>query len=206
MLSKIIILTHCILLGLTACATKQLLQSDQAQTIMSNVWQTGQHIVWELDWPVAPVGGPLTVEIWRVGGRYRFEILEAVAPALIGETLIFDGHTAWQFNRFAAEPPVMLASPRLSPVTDAFAVIDQLLATSARTATQEAAQTIHGPALKITLTFDNKDRLLLWRDEETQLPVRVIFSVGGKEARLEARDFEPLLDPPEGLFELGDGG
>ncbi len=170
------------------------------------IWQTEQHITWELDWPAAPVGGPLTVETWRSGERYRFEILEAVAPALIGETLVFDGRKAWQYKRFTAEPPVTLTSPQLSPVSDAFAVIDQLLATPPQTATQEAAQTIHGPALKITLMFANGDRLLLWRDEETQLPVRVIFSVGGKEARLEARDFEPLPDPPEGLFELGDGG
>jgi hypothetical protein len=128
-----------------------------------------------------------------------------VAPALIGETLVFNGQTAWQYNRFAAEPPVPLTLPRLSPVSDAFAAIDQLLITPPQTATQEIDQTIHGPAQKITLRFNNGDRLLLWRDEKTQLPVRVIFSVGGKEARLEARRFEVLVNPPDGLFELDKG-
>jgi hypothetical protein len=202
---KFIVLTHLILLGMTACTTEQPIQPDQARTIIADAWQADQHIVWELDWPAAPVGGPLTVETWRSGDRHRFEILEAVAPALIGETLVFNGQTAWQYNRFAAKPPATLTLPRLSPVSDAFAVIDQLLVTPSQTATQEFDQTIHGPAQKITLTFNNGDRLLLWRDEKTQLPVQIIFSVGGKEARLEARDFEPLLDSPAGLFELGQG-
>ena len=116
-LSKIVILTHLILFCTTGCTVERPIQPDQAQAIAAATWQTGQHITWELDWPATPVGGPLTVETWRMDVNYRFEVLEAVAPALIGETLVFDGHTAWQYNRFAAKPPVMLASPRLSPVT-----------------------------------------------------------------------------------------
>ena len=163
---------------------------DPAQAIVANAWQSDQHIVWELDWPAAPAGGPLTVETWRMnedyrgdeyrgdtyrGDRYRYEILESAAPALVGETLVFNGQKAWQYNRFSTEGPVAPELPWLSPVSDAFAMIDTLIASSPQTATQEFVQIIHGPAQKITLTFDNGDRLILWRDEETQLPVKIYF-------------------------------
>ena len=190
------------MLGMNACTSAQPMNPDQAQATLARTWQDDQHIVWEIDWAAAPVGGPLAVETWRADQRYRFEILESAAPALVGETLIFDGQTAWQYSRFAAEPLVTLASPQLSPVTDAFAIIDKLIATPPQTARQEFVQTIHGPAQKIALTFDNGHRLIFWRDEEQQLPVRILFSVEGKEARLEARSFEALVDSPRALFEL----
>jgi hypothetical protein len=201
---RILILIHVIIVvwGTSGCASAQSMNADLAQAILARAWQADQHVVWEVDWPAAPVGGPLTVETWQADERYRFEILESVAPALVGETLIFDGQTAWQSNRFVPEPPVRLASPQLSPVTDAFAVVDQLLTTPPQIAGQEFVQTVHGPAQKITLTFANNDRLTAWRDEETRLLVRIFFSGKGKEARLEARTFEPLLDPPPALFAL----
>jgi hypothetical protein len=202
MFSKTLILTHVIVLGLIACAAEQPMNPDLAQAIVANAWQADQHIVWELDWPAAPVGGPLTVETWRAGNRYRFEILEAVAPTLIGETLVFDGQTAWQFNRFSGEPPLSLDVPYLSPVMEAMVVIDKLMTTPPQTATQELAQTIHGSAQKVTLSFANGEQLAFWRDDKTGLPVRVMFLVGGKAARLEARSFEVLVDPPRALFEL----
>jgi hypothetical protein len=71
-----------------------------AQAALVEAWAADQHTVWEIDWPDAPVGGPLTVETWRAGSGYRYEILESTAPALVGEILIFDGQTAWQYNRF----------------------------------------------------------------------------------------------------------
>ncbi|MBN1219219.1 MAG: hypothetical protein JXM69_09840 [Anaerolineae bacterium] len=202
MLLKVISTALVGLLALPTCTTGHPMSPDQAQAIVAAAWHADQHIVWELDWPAAPVGGPLTVETWRVGERYRFEILESVAPALIGETLAFDGQTAWQSNRFDSEPPVRLDSPRLSPVTDAFATIDRLIATPPQTATLETGQTGHGPAQKISLAFANGDRLIFWGDEATQLPVRIIFEVGGKEATLKARSFEALVDPPQALFTL----
>jgi outer membrane lipoprotein-sorting protein len=258
MFARILILIYVIGFGLTACAAaEQPMSPDLAQAIVADAWQADQHIVWELDWPAAPAGGPLTVETWRMnedyrgdtyrgdtyrgdtyrgdtyrgdtyrgdtyrgdtyrgdtyrgdtyrgdtyrGDRYRYEILESVAPALVGETLVFNGQKAWQYNRFSTEAPVVPGWPWLSPVSDAFVMIDALIATPPQTATQEFAQIIHGPAQKITLTFDNGDHLILWRDEETQLPVKIVFSVDGKEATLNARDFEPLVDPPQGLFEL----
>jgi hypothetical protein len=187
---------------LAACTTEQPLPPNQAQTLIADAWQADQHIVWELDWPAAPIGGPLTVETWRAGQRYRFEILESVAPALVGETLVHDGQTAWQYNRFGPESPVRLDSPRLSPVTDAFTIVDGLITRPPQTATLEQTQTSHGPAQKISLTFANGDRLILWRDEDTHLPVRVVFEVRRTKATLEARHFERLVDPPQALFTL----
>lgn len=168
--------------------------------MVAEAWQTNQHVVWVLDWSAAPVGGPVTVETWRAGGFYRYEILEAVASALIGETLVFNGQTAWQYNRFDPDSPVVLDSPRLSPISDAFAVIDRFITTPPQSATQETTQTIHGPAQKINLIYANSDQLTMWRDNKTQLPVKVVFSVNGQQATLNARDFESLVNPSARLF------
>jgi hypothetical protein len=200
---KCVIISLCFVLSsLASCATAQPISGDHAWQMAATTWQTGQHTVWELDWPAAPVGGPVTVETWRVGDQYRYEILEAIAPALIGESLVFNGYTAWQYNRFDSMPPVALDAPQLSPVSDAFVTVDRLIATPPQTATQEPVQTVHGPAQKISLRYNNGDQLILWRDDETQLPVRVVFSMVENEAKLDARDFEPLVKPPERLFTM----
>lgn len=188
-------------LSLSACAPAKSVGVEAAQAALLTAWQVDQYIVWELDWPDAPVGGPLTVATWRAGSRYRLEILEAVAPNLVGQTLIFDGATAWRYQRFDTPP----AAPQpteawLSPVTDAFAVITRLLATSPARATEEPVQVGRAPAQKITLTFTGGDSLTLWRDQATGLPVRLSFVSGRQQATLRARSFERLLTPVEGLF------
>jgi hypothetical protein len=188
-------------LTLSACAAPEPLSPAAAQTILAQTWQADQHSVWEMEWPAAPIGGPLTVETWRTGSRYRFEILEATAPDLVGQVLIFDGQTAWCYRRF--DPPQNSAQSeeaRLSPVSDAFAIINRLLVTAPETATQEALRLSSGPAQKLTFTYPNGDSLALWRDETTGLPVWVVFTLGGQPATLRARSFAPLSDPPEGLF------
>jgi hypothetical protein len=185
---------------LTSCAPTKSLSPDEAQSIVVAAWQANQHVVWVLDWPAVPVGGPVTVETWRAGDSVRYEILEAVAPALIGETLVFDGQTAWQYNRFDSDPPAVLDLPRLSPMSDAVAVVDRLIATTPQLAGWEISQTVHGPAQKINLTYANGDQLTLWHDDETKLPVRIVFSMNGQQATLDARDFEPLVSPPSALF------
>lgn len=190
-----------IALALSACAAPESLSPSTAEASLANAWQAGQHIVWEIEWPAAPIGGPLTVETWRTGSRYRFEILEAAAPDLVGQTLIFDGQTGWRYRRF--DPPQRPRQPgeaRLSPVTDAFAIINHLLATTPKAAMQEALQLSSGPAQRLTLTYDNGDSLTLWRDEATGLPVQVVFSLKRQSATLHARSFAPLPDPPKGLF------
>ena len=192
-------------LSLMACTTVEPLKPVQAQTIIASAWQAGQHTVWELDWPAAPTGGPLTGETWRARSAYRYEILESAAPALVGEVLVSDGQRVWRYNRLAgSERSSALnldASAHLSPLTDAFTQIDRLLATTPLTATQKSVETIHGPAQKITLTYANSDSLSLWQDDQTGLPVRVMFIINGRQATLTAREVEPLANPPVGLFE-----
>lgn len=199
---RILILTPVVILGLNACAFGQPLDLDAAQSMVRNAWQANQHIVWEIEWPAAPIGGPLTVETWRANEGYRYEILEATAPALVGQTLVFDGQTAWQFNRFDPEPPLLLATPALSPVSDAFAIIDAFVTTRPVAANEAEVRLIHGPARKILLAFENNESLAFWIDQETGLSSRIVFSRRGDEARLQARSLEPLPDPPAGLFEV----
>jgi hypothetical protein len=202
-MSRFLFLTTFIIFLVTACAPAQSLSPDLARQRLLKAWQADQHIVWELDWPNAPIGGPLTVETWRAGTRYRFEILEAASPALIGEALVFDGQHAWRYNRF--NPPLTFnpVSPSLSPVSDAFIIIDQLLNTSPEMAVQETAQVNFKPAQKIVVTFINGDTLALWQDTETGLPVQVIISAKGQQVALKARHSEPLPNPPDGLFSVG---
>jgi outer membrane lipoprotein-sorting protein len=190
-----------LVLVLSACAAPESISASAAQTALTSAWQADQHTVWEIEWPAAPVGGPLTVETWRAGPAYRYEILEATAPDLVGQTLIFNGQTAWRYNRFElSQSAPQSGEARLSPVTDAFAVVVRLMAAEAETATQEAIHLSSGPTQKMTLTFANGDSLSLWRDEASGLPVRVTFTLAGQSATLHARSFEPLSDPPEELF------
>lgn len=171
--------------------------------MLADAWQADRHTVWDITWPAAPIGGPLTVEVWRKENRYRFEILEAAAPALIGQTLVFDGRHAWRYNRL--EPPQQLTpvAPALSPVTDAFAIINRLIASPPQTATQEAVHINYNATQKITATFGPNSELSLWKDDKTGLPLRITFSVDGQQATLKARRAEPLPNPPPELFTPG---
>ncbi|MCK6624687.1 MAG: hypothetical protein L6R45_05870 [Anaerolineae bacterium] len=188
--------------SLSACTAPQPIEVEAAQAALLAAWQADQHIVWEIDWPAAPVGGPLTVATWRAGPRYRLEILEAVAPDLMGQALIFDGTTAWRYQRFDSPAVPQPVEARLSPATDAFEIIARLLATTPSSATQEATQVGRKPAQKITLTFTEGDSLTVWRDEASGLPVRLNFVWGRQHATLRARSFELLSNPPQDLFEL----
>jgi hypothetical protein len=201
MIPRILILASLMPLGLIGCAAEQPVDLNIARQNLIDAWQADRHIVWEIDWPAAPVGGALTVETWRAGDRYRFEVLESTAPALVGQTLIFDGQTAWRYDRFEPEPPMMPSSPVLSPVSDAFATVDRLITTPPTAATRQESSTLnHGPAQKIRLIFENGDSLAMWLDPENGLPVRIHFSVGSSQANLQARSFEPLSSVPKELF------
>jgi hypothetical protein len=201
MVWKILILTNLLPIILVSCTSEQFVAPNLANEQIDRAWHSDQHAVWELGWPAAPIGGPLTAAVWRAGGRYRYEILESTAPALVGQTLIFDGQTGWRYSRFEANAPERTSSPLLSPVSDAFTTIDHLLETPPTSATRQADAILdYGPTEKITLKFDNGDRLAVWIDQETELPVRLMFQVAGNQATLKARRIEPLHDPPEGLF------
>jgi hypothetical protein len=186
---------------LAACSTPQAIEPQPAQAALTRAWQTDRHVVWEIDWPAAPTGGPVTVETWQTDDRYRYEILESTAPDLVGQMLIFDGQQAWLDDRFDMEPAQPLSPPHLSPVSETFAMIDRLLARPpARAASQTSSILNHGPVQKTELTYPNGDLLVIWLEPEQKLPVRIVFSVAGGQARLEARHIEPLPDPPPGLF------
>ncbi|HXW00070.1 MAG TPA: hypothetical protein VEC93_16740, partial [Anaerolineae bacterium] len=86
MFFQVLLSLNLLLLTLSACAAPEPISAKAAQATLAAAWQVDQHIVWEIAWPAAPVGGPLTVESWRVGPRYRFEVLEATAPDLVGQT------------------------------------------------------------------------------------------------------------------------
>ncbi len=203
MLSRILILSLIVALLSMACTPAQPLNPDQAPQSILNVWQANQHTVWELDWPNAPLVGTLTIETWRADNRYRFEILETPAPALVGEILVFDGQQAWRYNRFNPPSIFIPTAPALSPVSDAFTIVDQLLNTKPEKAVEEIVQINSKPAQKILLTFTTGDILTLWQNTEIELPVQVACSINGQQATMKARSVEPLVNPPLELFGAG---
>jgi len=192
-----------ILVILAGCAQTEPASPLLARQLLRDAWHANQHAVWELAWPNAPVGGPITVEIWQSGSRYRYEVLEAVPPALVGETLVFDGRQAWRYNRFAPPEKFVSTGPTLSPVTDALAVVDQLLEMSPQTAEQITTQVNFKPARKIALEFSTGHRLTMWLSTGSGLPLRVMFAAGGQQGMLEVRHAEPLVNPPAELFGVG---
>ncbi len=200
----LILLAFIITAAVVACTPAQAIEPETAQQVAANTLQTDLHAVWELDWSNAPVGGPLTVEIWQAGNRYRYEILEATTPALIGQTLVFDGQTGWQYNRLSPPETFLPVEPQLSPVTDALAIINQLLNTPPTTAIQEVAVVNGSNAKKTTLTYTNADTLTLWQNKETGLPLKVEFSEDNQQGTLQARSVENLVDPPPELFTVGE--
>jgi len=202
MFLKILILLNCLIFGLKRCLAPTPVDAQIAQAAAARSWYANQHVVWELEWPAAPAGGSLTMETWRFQDRYRFEILESAAAALVGETLIFDGQNAWRYNRFEAKLPLTPSAPVLSPASDIFMIINKLVDALPQTAAQELVRLQPGPTQKITLTFENGDSLTLWRDEATGLPVRFLVIINEEQVILQARSFELLTHPPPGLFEL----
>jgi hypothetical protein len=167
-----------ILLTLAACSPSQPVNPVEALATARVAWQADQHAVWTIDWPSAPLGGPLTAEIWRSGNRYRIEILEAAAPALVGETLVVEGKTAWRYNRFQPPSPLFPAQPILSPVTDLLSLVDQLWQTPVSAAERETTQTNYSVTQKIRLTFESGNSLIFWQEVKTGLPVRLVLLAG----------------------------
>lgn len=204
MFVKLVMTLSCLILVASACSESQPVDPDIAQQKLNTLWNIDQHIIWEIDWPAAPVGGPITVETWRAGSRYRYEILESTASALIGETLVSDGKNRWQYNRFDPPPTFEPTSNSLSPVSDVFTLIDRLLMTPAVSAREAPAQINLQPVWMSSLTFAGDDKLTIWWSQKTSLPVRVQFSIDGQSGELLARQAEPLPNPPPALFEVGD--
>lgn len=183
-----------------SCTRSQNLEPEPAQTRLAQAWMACQHTIWDIDWPAMPLSGPLTVETWRAGSRYRYEILETTAPALAGQTFVFDGQQGWQYNRF--EPNTSLTSniTAFSPVSDAFDTITHLIKMPSQTATEAIIQIKGEPAQKITLTFTNGDSLAVWLHLETKLVLQALFIIDGQRGRLTARQVEALPDDPSTLL------
>lgn len=199
------LLVLCAFMSLSGCAATETIDPRSAQIDLNRAWQADQHTVWEIDWPEAPVGGPLVVETWRVGNRYRLEILEAEAAALFGQALVFDGRQGWRYNRFEPEPPVESAPPALAPVTELLAKINAVSAARPEQATTRPARLDYGPAHEFRLSYgrepDGAEKYLTWwRDVGTGLPVRFHLVDGQQEITLRARSFEPLPRPQPELF------
>lgn len=193
--------TFTLLLILAACATgAKSIDPEMAQTRLNRAWQQPQHVVWEIEGAALPLGGALTVETWRAGPRYRFEILESSAPALIGEMLIVDGTSAWQYNRFTATATRPVVTPWLSPMSDLVALVEQRLQHSPLAASQRFRQLSGGPGQEIELRFAGGDGLAMTLDEASGLPVRLHLVTGPTTFTLTARTFAPLPNPPAELF------
>lgn len=194
-----------VMVGLSGCAATDAVDPRSAQIDLNRAWQADQHTVWEINWPEAPVGGPLVVETWRAGGRYRFEILEAEVAALFGQVLVFDGRQGWHYNRFEPGPPAESDPPALAPVTELLAKINAVSAARPEQATARPARLDHGPAQEFRLSYSPEPGgaekyLTWWRDVGTGLPVRIHLVDGQQEITLRARSFEPLPRPQPELF------
>lgn len=186
------------------CSRSQSVDPAAAQRVLADAWSAPQHTVWEIEWSAIPLSAPLTVESWRSGSRYRFEILEATAPALVGQAVMFDGEQGWQYNRF--EPAASLTSTvtGLSPVSDVFDAIARRLEEKPETAVEKMEPVDSVSVRKVTLTFTNGDHLSMWIAAESGLPLRVEIDIGGQLALLQARRTTALADDaPASLFRAG---
>jgi hypothetical protein len=196
-----------IVIGFTfaACAPASPIAPKTAQQQLQQAWQSDQHAIWEIDWPNAPTSGPVVIEVWQAGGRYRYEILESPAPALLGETLVSDGSQTWRYNRLASSPSPVQTVPTLAPITAAMKLVANLLSRQPIEATIQSDSVNLLPATKILMLYPTGDSLAMWLDEQAAgLPRRVEFSVGKQHGQLTARLTEPLTNPPSELFTVGD--
>jgi hypothetical protein len=204
-MSRFLLLLACFLgVLLPACAPARPVEAPPAQAQLLAAWQASHHSVWELAWPAAPAGGPLTVETWQADGRYRHEILEAAAPALLGATLVFDGRAAYRYNRLNPPAKFTPVEPGLSPVSDALARLSERLEQPATRATQQPAQLNGRPAQLITLTFADDVTLAAWLDTASGLITQIELTGGGQQLRLTTRFTEPLPQPAPELFSVGE--
>ena len=182
------------------CVRSQSIEPELVQTRLAQAWMTPQHTIWDIDWPAIPLSGPLTVETWRAGSRYRYEILETTAPALAGQTFVFDGQQRWLYNRFEPNTSLTAGVTALSPVSDAFDTITDLLETPSQTASETVTHINGEPAQKIALIFPDGDSLAVWLHLETKLVLQAQFIVDGQHGLLTARQVEVLPDDPSSLL------
>lgn len=192
-----------LIISLAGCREGRPIAGEVAQAKIEQAWRASQHTIWEIEWSNMPLGGPVTVAVWRHGPQYRFEILEAPAPALTGETLVMDGRQAWQYNRLQRPLTVTSTSPHLAPVTEAFSLIEGLLMKQPQSARQQSVTLLAGANEKISLMYQSGDRLTVWLSRETGLVVQIRWGVAEQAGQLTARFQEPLPEPAQRLFKPG---
>ncbi len=185
---------------LTACGASSPVTDAEWQS-MGMAWRRGTHGVWELQWSRPPLAAPIVFEAWLTENRtqQRLEILEAPAPSLVGLAYVNDGSTAVIYNRLeAAVPPVTGdAALPFSPVTDALARVDRLLADAPPTATLRR----DGALARYEFQTAAGDSAAVWVDETCGCLLRVTIRSDAETFTLAARSVTPLGTPIPRLFE-----
>ena len=186
------------LLLLTACGAAQTVSPAEAQSRVRAAWGADTHGVWALQWRQMPLGGSVVFEAWTAGRARRFEILEAPSPALVGLVYVNDGSAAVIFNRLEESVPLVRGDGSLpfSPVTDALAAVDLLLAQSPQTVSARA----EGSITRYTFGWADGQSAKIWLDEQSARVVRLEIHTAADDITLAARSVSPLKDIPAGLF------
>jgi len=198
-LKQIFALLWVVTCALQGCFSINSIEHVAAQQKLRAAWQANQHAIWQIEGAQLPVGGPMVVEVWQVGRQYRWEILESSAIQLVGETLIFNGHEAWRYNRFEATPAQFkTTSSTLMPITAVFALVTTYLIQPPIAATDQTTWLLRNESETITLIFADETQLIM--ELATGLPKFIKLVRGGKTMMLKARQMDLLARPMKGLF------
>ncbi len=186
---------------LTACRTASPVSPAGAQTDMARIWRRGTHGVWELQWNRPPLAAPVVFEAWLTENRaqQRLEILEAPVPALVGLAYVNDGAAAVIYSRLEATVPPVTGDAALpfSPVTDALARVDRLLADAPPAATLRR----DGAVARYEFQTAAVGSAAVWVDETCGCLLRVTIRSDTETFTLAARSVTPLGTLPPRLFE-----
>ncbi len=146
----------------------------------------------------------MTVASWQAEQRYRYEILESTAPALIGETAVFDGQRLFTFNRLTISPHHPLQPNRqvngLSPMFEVVSLIENGLADPAVVATETQTRLNGAVTQRLTLRYVDGGELTMWIAPETGTLKQVVVRMGTRTITLTARQSDPLPNPSLDLF------
>jgi len=199
-ISKICVIWVLFFVLLTACGARQTVSPAAAQARVQSAWGADWHGTWELQWQQMPLNGSVVFEGWVSAGRTRrrYELLEAPSPALVGLVYVNDGSAAVIFNRLEESVSATRGDAALSfsPVTDALARVDRVLAQPPQTVSARA----DGGITRYTFGWANGHSVKIWLDEALVRVVRIEIRTGDDSLTLAARTVSPLGAVPPGLF------
>lgn len=185
---------------LTACGASSPVTDAEGQS-MRMAWRRGTHGVWELQWNQMPLAAPVVFEAWLTENRaqQRLEILEAPAPSLVGLAYVNDGAVAVIYNRLEATVPPVSGNATLpfSPVTNALARVDRLLADAPPAVTRQR----DGAVARYEFPTASGGAAAVWVDETCDCLLRVTIRSDAETFTLAARSVTPLGTPIPHLFE-----